>query len=243
METKAKGMFITGTDTGVGKTVVAAAIARYLSRKGYAVGVLKPVTSGGVKRGDSLVSQDAELLRWASGCTAPCHITSPYVFREPIAPSEAAHRVGREIGFEPIREAYEQLSLSHELVIVEGAGGLLVPLGPDLLVADLPARLGLPLLIVSRPDLGTVNHTLMTCECALSRHIRTLGIVINGRSDSPAGAEEYAPRLIAELSPVPFLGALPRMTSSDEKDLVEKLAPAVAHMRIETLLALEVKHA
>lgn len=243
MGTIARGMFITGTDTGVGKTVVAAAIARYMSRKGYSVGVLKPVTSGGVKRGDELVSEDADLLRWASGCTAPGHIISPYVLRDPIAPSEAARREGKEIVLELIREAYEQLSLSHELVIVEGAGGLLVPLGPGLLVADLPARLGLPLLIVSRPGLGTVNHTLMTCECALSRHIRTLGIVINGQSDDPAGAEEYAPRLIAELSPAPILGALPRLASSDEKDLVEKLAPAVAPMSLETLLALAVNPA
>lgn len=242
MEIKTKGIFITGTDTGVGKTVVAAAIARYLSLNGFSVGVLKPVTSGAVEKDGSLVSEDADLLRRASGCTAPRQITSPHVLREPIAPSEAALREGKVVRFELILHAYEQLASSHDIVIVEGAGGLLVPLGPGLLVADLPARLGLPLLIVARPDLGTVNHTLMTCECALSRHIRTLGIVINGQTYNPAGAEEYAPRLISELSPVPLLGTLPRLESTDEMDLVERLAPAVADMHIESLLALEVKH-
>jgi dethiobiotin synthetase len=240
MDIKAEGLFITGTDTGVGKTVVAAAIARHLSLKGHSVGILKPVTSGALEKDGSLVSEDADLLRWASGCTAPDHITSPYVLREPIAPSEAALREGKEIRFELILEAYEKLASSHDIVIVEGAGGLLVPLAPGLLVADLPVRLDLPLLIVARPDLGTVNHTLMTCECALSRHIRPLGIVINGQFDNPAGAEEYAPRLISELSPVPLLGVLPRLESIDEKDLVEKLAPAFAPMHLETLLALEV---
>ncbi len=233
-------MFITGTDTGVGKTVVAAAIARHLSRQGCSVAVLKPVTSGAVEKEGSLISEDAELLRWASGCHAPVHVTSPYVLREAIAPSEAALREGREISFGPIRDAYEQLAASHDLVIVEGAGGLLVPLAQDLLVADLPARLGLPLLIVARPDLGTVNHTLMTCECALARHIRVAGIIINGQAGSPAAAEEYAPRLISELAPVPLLGVLPRLETSDQKDLVAKLAPQVAGMRLETVLALEV---
>jgi len=236
----AKGLFITGTDTGVGKTVVAAAIARHMSLKSFSVAVLKPVTSGAVEKGGSLVSEDAELLRWASGCEAPVNLTSPYVLRDAIAPSEAARHEGREISFEPIREAYEQLAASHDLVIVEGAGGLLVPLAQDLLVADLPVRLGLPLLIVARPDLGTVNHTLMTCECALARHIRVMGIIINNQAGSPGAAEEYAPRLISELAAVPLLGVLPRIEASDDRDLIAKLAPAIAGIHLEAILAEEV---
>lgn len=205
---------------------------------GYSVGVLKPVTSGAVEKNGLLVSEDAELLRWASGCNAPANIIAPYLLQEPMAPSEAALRQGTQIRFDRIRDSYEQLASSHDLVIVEGAGGLLVPLAPDLSVADLPVRLCLPLLIVARPDLGTVNHTLMTCECALSRHIRTLGIIINGQSCNPHGAEEYAPRLIASLSPAPLLGILPRLVSDSETGLVEKLAPAMSDMKLATLLDL-----
>lgn len=219
--------------------MVAAAIARHLSQKGFSVAVLKPVTSGAAEKGGSLVSEDAQLLRWASGCQAPVHLTSPYLLREAIAPSEAALREGREIRFEPIREAYEQLAASHDLVIVEGAGGLLVPLGQDLFVADLAVRLGLPLLIVARPGLGTVNHTLMTCECALARHIVIAGIIINGQAGNPAAAEEYAARLIAELAPVPVLGVLPRIEARDDRDLVAKLEPSIAGIRLENILVVE----
>lgn len=236
---RARGLFITGTDTGVGKTIVAAAIARHLSLRGYAVGVLKPVTSGTADRNGLPVSEDADLLRWASGCTAPERVIAPYVLREPIAPSEAALREGTEIRFEPIRQAYDHLASGHDLVIVEGAGGLLVPLAPGLQIADLPIRLGLPLLIVARPALGTVNHTLMTCECALARDIRTLGIVINGQTGSTSGAEGYAARLISQLSPVPLLGVLPHLETVDEKDLVKLLAPSIADMGLEKLLVLE----
>jgi len=150
-----KGIFITGTDTGVGKTIVAAGIARYLHDRGIRVGVLKPVTSGALEADGRLVSEDAELLRWAARSTAPAGDTAPYVLRDPLAPSEAARRDGVAISRNRIREAFDRLAGRHDFLIVEGAGGLLVPLADDLLVADLAKHLELPLLIVARPDLGT----------------------------------------------------------------------------------------
>jgi len=219
-----KGIFITGTDTGVGKTIVAAAIACYLRDKGYRVGVLKPVTSGGVEKDGRLVSEDAELLAWAAGCPAGNEDISPYVLRDPIAPSEAARHEGVRIVYERIREAFDRLSAVHDIVIVEGAGGLLVPLSDDLLVADLAQRLDLPLIITARPDLGTVNHTLMTCECARTRGIAILGVIINGWPDNPGNAESYAPELIERLSGERLLGVFPRCSDRDEKAIVEKLS-------------------
>jgi dethiobiotin synthetase len=236
---RAKGVFITGTDTGVGKTVVAAALAHYLRKRGILVAVLKPVTSGAVIMDGRLVSEDAELLRWASACTAPDTDIAPYLLREPLAPSESAAREGVAIQLGPIREAFERLSSSHEFVIVEGAGGLLVPLAKDLLVADLAKELSLPLLIVARPNLGTVNHTLMTCECARSRGIEVMGVVINGQPEQPDPAELYAARLISEYASVLIPAVLPRCNTGDEKTVVEILSQCIEMQPLAALLSLE----
>jgi dethiobiotin synthetase len=222
-----KGIFVTGTDTGVGKTITAAAIARYLHNTGVRVGVLKPVTSGALESEGDLVSEDAELLRWAAQSTATASDMAPYVLREPLAPSEAARHDGVTIRYDRIRESFDRLAARHDFLVVEGAGGLLVPLADDLLVADLAKRLGLPLLIVANPNLGTVNHTLMTCECAHSRGIEILGVVINGQPEQPGDAESYAPRLIERLSGVPLLGVLRRCHGMNGKAVVEKLAACV----------------
>lgn len=239
---RAKGIFITGTDTGIGKTIVAAAVARHLRKTGFRVGVLKPVTSGAVVLDGRLASEDAELLRWASECSAPDRIIAPYLLREPLAPSEAASREGVVIELGPIREAFDYLSSCHDFIIVEGAGGLLVPLAEHLLVADLAATLSLPLLIVARPNLGTVNHTLMTCECARSRGIEVLGVVINGQSAQPDAAEEYAPRLISKLAAVPVLATLPRCSDGDEKNIVKTLTNLIAQQPLAARLITEASH-
>ncbi|HOP41332.1 MAG TPA: dethiobiotin synthase [Geobacteraceae bacterium] len=233
---KTKGIFITGTDTGVGKTVVAAGIALHLRRSGTHVGVLKPATSGAIVMGDTLVSEDAELLRWASACTASEQDIAPYVFRMPLAPSEAAAREGRTIELEPICEAFGRLSDRHDFMIVEGAGGLLVPLADNLLVADLASRLALPLLIVARPNLGTVNHTLMTCECARARGIEVMGVIINGQPEKPDEAEEYASRLISQYAAAPVTAVLTRCNETDDKSIVEHLADQIGRQQLATAL-------
>ncbi|MHC1697854.1 MAG: dethiobiotin synthase [Geobacteraceae bacterium] len=240
---RSKGIFISGTDTGVGKTIVAAALAFSLRKAGLRVAVLKPVTSGAVLVAGRLVSEDAELLRWASACTASDRDIAPYLFREPLAPSESAAREGVVIEARLVRAAFERLSASHDVVIVEGAGGLLVPLAKNLLVADLIEELSLPLLIVARPNLGTVNHTLMTCECARSRGIEVLGVVINGQPAQPDLAEEYAARVISEYAMVPVLAVLPRCNVASEKALVESLSEYIEKQPLAALLPLEVSHA
>ncbi len=226
----AKGIFITGTDTGVGKTLVAAALARLLRDRGLNVGVMKPVTSGCIERNGKLVSEDAELLAWGAGLAGVDADTAPYCLREPLAPSEAAGRDGVRIDLGRIAEAFERLAARHDYVIVEGAGGLMVPLVGGLLIADLAVQLKLPLLVVARPNLGTVNHTVLTCYAARQMGLAVAGVVINDYPEKPGMAEQSAPHLISSLAGAPVIGIFPHVTEDDPRKAVTALT---AHLAAE----------
>jgi dethiobiotin synthetase len=216
-------IFITGTDTGVGKTVVAAVLARLLKLHGVRVTVMKPVTSGCLVDAHGTHSEDAELLAWAAGVPVE-HDLAPYRLLAPIAPSVAASREGIRIDFGDIQQAFERLSARAEFVIVEGAGGLMVPLSGGLLVADLVNRLKIPLLVVARPDLGTINHTVLTCFAARQLGIDLRGVILNNHPDPPDLASEYVPHLIGSLSGAPLLGVFPHQPGSDLHAIVDGLA-------------------
>jgi dethiobiotin synthetase len=217
-----KGIFVTGTDTGVGKTVVAAGIAAGLRARGVAVGVMKPVAAGG--RGD------ADLLRRASGADDDLGLINPACLRRPLSPNVAAQLEGVSIDVAGIEQAAYHLSQRHDLLIVEGAGGLLVPIRDDFSVADLALRLGLPLLIVARRGLGTINHTLMTIECAKGRGIAVAGVVYNDAVRTEEGtAERTNPEVIERLSGVMCLGVVPfaeglDLTRAGPEDFVRRVA-------------------
>ena len=219
----ARGIFITGTDTGVGKTVVAATLARLLVMRGVTAGVMKPVTSGCREQDGRLVSDDALLLCRAAGVTCS-HDIAPYLLREPVAPAEAAKLDGVRIDFSGITSAYERLSACHDVMIVEGAGGLMVPLAGGLLVADLVKALELPLLVVARPNLGTINHTVLTCFAAQQLGLTVAGVIINGYSDQPDLAERSAAHHIGSLCGAPVLGCWPQCDRDDELETVDFLA-------------------
>jgi dethiobiotin synthetase len=225
---KGNGIFITGTDTGVGKTLVAATIARLLCLNGLKVGVMKPVTSGCSEVDGRLVSDDAELLCWAANCTADRHDVAPYLLREPLAPSEAAKLDGVNIDLSLLASAYERLSNDHDIVIVEGAGGLMVPLVGGFLIADLILQLHIPALVVARPNLGTVNHTVLTCFAARQLGIKVSGVLINNYPSKPGKAEASAPHLISSLSGAHVLGILPHIPEDDQKIVVAELAARLA---------------
>jgi dethiobiotin synthetase len=216
----AKGIFITGTDTGVGKSIASAVIARLLKNLGYSVGVMKPVTSGCIERDGKLVSLDAELLCFAAGTelTSDC---APYLLKAPLAPSVAASLEGVRIDFQVIRDAYLRLADSFDFVIVEGAGGLMVPLAGGLLMSDLALHLGLPIAVVARPGLGTVNHTLLTTFCGRNLGLQVKGVIVNRFPDLPDQAEESAPHLIASLSGSQLLGVFPDVPGDDDRRVVE----------------------
>jgi dethiobiotin synthetase len=219
----AKSIFITGTDTGVGKSIASAAIAMLLRRQGHKVGVMKPVTSGCLERDGVLVSQDAELLSFAAATELNSDCT-PYLLRAPLAPSIAASQEGVRIDFQVIREAYQRIAAKSEFVIVEGAGGLMVPLAGGLLMSDLAAHLGLPIAVVARPGLGTINHTLLTTFSARNLGLEVKGVFINRYPEFPDEAAEYAPHLIASLCGSQLLGVFPEVFADDDQKVVEGVA-------------------
>jgi dethiobiotin synthetase len=219
----ADGIFITGTDTGVGKTVVSAALAILLRQRGVKVGVMKPVTSGCVESDGRLVSEDAELLAACAGVGMSEDI-APYRLREPVAPSAAAEKDGIRIEFSRILAAYHSLADSYDFIIVEGAGGLMVPLAGGLLVADLVKLLALPLMVIARPGLGTVNHTLLTCFAARQLELDLRGVVVNGFPENPGLAESTAPHMIDSLSGAPLLGRLPFIDTASPLEAAKGVA-------------------
>ena len=183
-----RGLFITGTDTGVGKTVVTAALAVALSELDFEVGVMKPVESGCARVQGALVPEDAVFLRKAAGSDAPMRLVNPYALRHPLAPALAAEMEGVAIEMETIEKAYATLIGGHDIVLVEGAGGLLAPLSGDLTMLDLAARLGLPVLVVAKNTLGTINHTALTVRAAKSAGLTVLGVVLS----NPTAAQDEA---------------------------------------------------
>jgi dethiobiotin synthetase len=234
-----RGIFVTGTDTGVGKTVVGAVIARLAAAAGLKTGIMKPVTSGCVVRNGVRVSEDAELLAWGAGLeTLPPEATT-YLFAAPVAPSVAAEKEGCRIDLEQIAADYATLAATNDFMVVEGAGGLMVPLAGGLLVADLVRRLELPVIVVARPGLGTVNHTLLTCFAARQMGLTVTGVIISGYPDEPDEAEEYAPHLIGSLSGAPLLGVFPRMESENPRDMVDGIMSRIARDPLTLLLKKE----
>jgi dethiobiotin synthetase len=196
------GWFVTGTDTGVGKTVIAGSLALLLRQQGFRAGVFKPVATG--CRRDlhlGLVSEDAEFLAHCADAEQTLETINPVRYAAELAPMVAAERKHKPIDWAAIDESWQQISHASDRVVVEGAGGLLTPVDRKNSMADLATRFELPLIIVARPGLGTINHTLLTIEAARARQIPIEAIVINGyRPGSATLAEETNPEAIARLS-------------------------------------------
>lgn len=219
-----QGLFITGTDTGVGKTYVACRLAAALRSAGADVGVMKPAESGCAFRRGTLIPTDAAALLRASGAGDPLELVNPYRFREALAPGVAVERTGRSLSIARIISTFRRLAEQHDLMIVEGAGGILVPLSGRQTYLDLAEQLALPTLIVARPGLGTINHTLLTIMALRSRDLPVAGIVINDRAGGRQGiAERTSPAMIERLSGVPVLGRV-RKGQQDLDALVRRLA-------------------
>lgn len=191
--------FITGTDTGVGKTMIAAALAAVLKKRGTDVGVMKPVATGGW--------DDARFLIKGSGVKDNVFLVNPYCLATPVAPAIAASIENIKMDIGRITAAYDELSRRHEMLIVEGVGGLLVPIYKKYLVTDLIKDLDLPIIIVATPGLGTINHTLLTISQARRSRIKVLGVIINNYDEATAGiAEKMVPEIIENVGKVPILG-------------------------------------
>jgi len=215
----ARGIFITGTDTEVGKTVVAAGLAAALKRRGLKVGVMKPIATGCERRRGRLVSQDAELLVSLSGCQAPMELVSPIRMEAALAPSVATKMAERPLNLQRVWKAFKVLSYMHEALVVEGIGGLMVPILERYFVADMIKRMGLPVMIVARPALGTINHTTLTVRVAEQMGLAVRGVVINYHKPFRGVAERTAAMSIEEATNVPVLAEVPHLPSISPKTL------------------------
>jgi dethiobiotin synthetase len=205
---RSRGVLVTGTDTGVGKTLVACALLHgFADRRLRAIG-MKPVAAGCEERAGVLVNDDVEALIAASSAAAPEELVNPYRFRPAVAPHLAAARAGIQISLERIGDAYAQLCQSADRVVVEGAGGLLVPLGDAHDFRDLAQRLDLPVILVVGMRLGCLNHALLTASALRERNLSLAGWVANCLE--PA-MPEFGGNLQAlrERLPAPLLAILP----------------------------------
>ena len=219
---KAKGFFITGTDTGVGKTFVTGGIAAVLKEKGIDIGVMKPVETGCPENNGKLEPQDAVSLKNAAGVNDDIDLINPYRFRAALAPSIASREVGQSIDLNKIKECYEKLSSKHQLMLVEGAGGVLVPLNEGETVADLVKLLKLPLIIIAASRLGAINHTLLTVKYAQSLGIDVRGIILNYPAFSSDESSSANQAEIKRLINVPILGELPFCDADRVPKMVKK---------------------
>jgi len=209
------GIFITGTDTGVGKTVVAAGLAIALRERGIKVGMMKPVATGCHGSDGRLISQDAAFLLEAGANEYPA-LTNPARFRNPLSPNVAALLEKREVNLESIHSAYRELQKHYDFLIIEGIGGLLVPITKDYFVANLVREFQLPLVIVARGGLGTINHTLLTVDAAIIRGFEIRGLIFNRvPTVNYSMAEVTNPKVIHDLTGIPVLGTLPEMNDVD----------------------------
>ncbi|PRX35578.1 dethiobiotin synthetase [Orenia metallireducens] len=211
-----RGFFITGTDTDVGKTVVTAGLLATLRKRGYDIGLMKPFQTDFIEAERRLLSPDLEFVLKFVDLETDYDLMNPIRLREPLAPSVAAEVEGVEIDLTKVDRAYEELLELHQGLIVEGAGGLMVPLAKNFLTPDLVKSFELPIIIVARPNLGTINHTVLTVKVARELGIKVLGVIINGLKEAEAGiAEKTNPEVIAELADVPILGIVPYIEDLD----------------------------
>jgi dethiobiotin synthetase len=235
-----KSIFITGTDTGVGKTTVAVSLCAFLSSmKGMNVGVMKPFESGLSKTDKDLLPWDAICLKEASGSPDDLSTISPYTFEAPVAPEVAATLEHVKIDLVMVDRIFRGLLKAHDITVIEGAGGVLVPITRDFFYADLIQKWDAPTLIVSRLGLGTINHTLLTYDLLKRRGVKVLGVILNDVEGKDDVASQTNPEILRRYLDVPILGVFPHGASILKEGMDrEWIADIFArHIDVETLLS------
>ena len=219
------GLFITATDTDAGKTTVACGILASMRERDrrVRVGVCKPFSTGCRRDREGLVNDDAEALAHFADCRLPLDVINPIRFRQPLSPAAAAEAEGRPVDWPELYRSLARLDESSDAVLVEGAGGLLVPLDPRrprYMIRELAVDLAYPVLIVCRPGLGTLNHTLMTAELLNQAGAHIVGLVINGHDPDPV-AEAADPSLasnavwLERMTGIKILATVPKARGVD----------------------------
>ena len=225
--------FVTGTDTGIGKTLVACALVHALRARGIAAVGMKPVASGAWRdaRG-CLRNEDADALAAVSGGGYPPELISPYLFEAPLAPHIAARTEGRRIERTVIFDAFHQLSARARHVVVEGVGGFLVPLADGFTTADLAEAIAAPVVLVVGLRLGCINHALLTAEAIRARGLSLVGWVANALPEGMLEQDATIATLVARLHS-PLLGVLPRLVLPDAETAAAALdlSPLLTEVR------------
>ena len=211
-----KGVFITGTGTGVGKTFFACKLAALLRDSGYRVGVMKPAESGCVEREGELYPKDAILLKEASASQDSLDKICPYQLREPLAPSVAAQREGITLDIDRLIDIYKEITSTHDITLIEGAGGLMVPLLPSYTYADFARVLKLPVVVIAANRLGMINHLVLTLEHARCKGLSVLGYVLNRLESGASLAAETNREALSTLTAVICAGELPYVAPTED---------------------------
>jgi dethiobiotin synthetase len=214
-----RGIFITGSDTGCGKTEITLALMRLLRDQGHQVLGMKPVAPGAEQSGEGLRNEDALRIQDAGSLAVPYELINPYAFEPPVAPHIAAAEAGVEIRPDAIRNCYQALAEFADWVVVEGAGGWRVPLGPDLEVSDLPQLLGIPTLLVVGLRLGCLNHALLSADSIMEKGSGFAGWVANQVEAGMARSEENL-HTLDQLIPAPRLGRIGYFAEGIDADVM-----------------------
>jgi len=236
------GYFITGTDTGVGKTIVTSAILRSFIKKGLKVGAMKAIETGCLNKDGILLPSDGMLLRDMAEMNDSLDLITPIKLENPLSPLVASRIEETEVDIERILRAFETLRKKYDYLLVEGVGGLMVPLNKEekkksmfYFVRDLIKDMGLPVILVTRPTLGTINHTLLTLEALKNKKISVKGYIINFSEPAKNDiAEKTNPQVLKELVDVPCLGVLPYLTELNKDRIGET---AIKNFDIEALIS------
>jgi dethiobiotin synthetase len=218
-----RGVFVTGTDTGVGKTLAACALIHALKAQGLAVLPMKPVAAGTVAHAGGWANDDTlALLRAAGRDDSFLADVTPVLLREPMAPHLAARHEGRAIGLAPILASFERLASRSQFIVAEGVGGFMVPLGEGLDSVDLARALGLPVILVVGMRLGCLNHALLTASAIRHAGLPFAGWIANALDPAMAAADENAAALEERLG-APLIGKLPHGASPEPAALARHL--------------------
>jgi dethiobiotin synthetase len=241
----ARGLFITGTDTGVGKTVIAGALILIIRSLGIRICGMKPIETGCIQSGSReqragskvkdtlLIPADGMILKEIADMDDSIDVITPIRFEKPLAPFPASEIEGVPVDIEKIKKAFEVLLNKYDMVLVEGIGGLLVPIKRDYFVLDLVKHFGLPIIIVSKPGLGTINHTLLTVNYAIKEGLHVAGIIMNySKSPENTLAEETNPKVIRQICDVPLIGIFPYLGNMERITLEQA---AVKHLNLEII--------
>lgn len=222
------GFFVTGTDTGVGKTLAACVLLRALSARGLRTVGMKPVAAGAVRTGGELRNDDVDRLEAASSVAAPRALRNPYCFEPPIAPYLAAQLAGVEIRLATILGAARALGREADVVVIEGAGGFCVPLNDREDTADLAVRLRMPVILVVGIRLGCLNHALLTARVIRQRRLRLAGWIANRIDPGMAHAADNVAALERRLA-VPCIAHIAFLDAPDARESVVSIDTAALY--------------